>query len=181
MRFVDDLAKEALSGATHDFTRKSNLGRGPKPVLSDGVHSLLTSWAVAFFAPRGIRVYAAQDGQRVVPPPLEPPGRYRRGYSRADQWSDDAESATSDDDSWWSEEEESRRNEMYLPRREGEIRSRERARLRRREKRRREYEGLGRRKGEKEWEVHFVAATPTLWQRGARPRTYGEPVIRSRR
>jgi hypothetical protein len=179
LRFIDDLSREALTGATHDFTRKSNLGRGPRPLLSDGVHSLLASWAVAFFAPRGIRVYAAQDGRRVVPPPIEPAGRSRRGYSRADEYSDDAESATSDDD-WWSEEEEARREEMYLPRREREIRSRERSRIRRRERRRRNYETLGKRSGG-EWEVHFVCASPTIWQKGARPRTYGEPVIRARR
>lgn len=31
------------------------------------------------------------------------------------------------------------------------------------------------------WDIHFVPATPTIWQLGARPRTYGEPVVKLKR
>lgn len=209
-RFISDLRREALTGASHgtyDYTaalhadpsRGAQRAKGPTPQLNDTVHSLLASWAVAFFLPRGIRVYAAQDGKRVVPPPIEPTGRNRRGYSRADEFSDTAESASEDDDSeWWEDEEERRREDMYLPRRERGVRSAERMRERRMERRMREFEankrkkrggggggrscagGKGGKKGEG-WEVHFVPSVPTLWQPGMRPRTYGEPVVRVRR
>ncbi|EIW68753.1 hypothetical protein TREMEDRAFT_63211 [Tremella mesenterica DSM 1558] len=179
-RFITDLSQEALHSAQHDWAGRNRnaLGRGPRPVLTDGVHSLLASWAVAFFAPRGIRVYAAQNGQRVIPPPIEPLSS--RGISRASDYS----SATSDEEeseSGWGEENEAKRRDMYLPRRERELRSRERARARRRERRRTMREEERRSYGEGDWEVHFVHMTPTIWQAGARPRTYGEPVLRRRR
>lgn len=176
------------------------------------MHSLLASWAVAFFLPRGIRVYAAQDGKRVIPPPIEPHGRSRRGYSRADEFSDTAESASESDDSeWWSEEEQRRREDMWLPRRERNIRSKERMRERRMQKRLREFEanknkykrrGRGKGNGHERgmggsnasiaggggrggrapnWEIHFLPTQPTLWQPGMRPRMYGEPVVRVKR
>lgn len=182
LRFIDDLARESLQGATHDWASRNRgtLGRGPAPVLSDSVHSLLASWAVAFFFPRGIRVYAAQDGRRVVPPPVEPLGRSARGTLRHDEWSSDGEGYTEDE--YDEDETGARREEIYLPRRERELRRGERQRSRRRERRSREQEGLRRgRGGEAEWEVHFVYARPTLWTPGARPRTYGEPKVRLRR
>ena len=189
-RFIDDLARESLTGATHDFasrsrshsrrsrSRSQSTPRGPSPVLNDRVHSLLASWAVAFFAPRGIRVYAAQDGRRVIPTTLEPDSHSnsrsnRHGHSRADEWSDE--------DSEWSESDtEARREDAYLPRREREVRSEERARERRRERRRRDLDSV-QMAVRGEWEVHFVMAEPTLWTPGARPRTYGEPTLRLRR
>ena len=192
-KFIDDLAKESLTQVTHNWGAQNRrpLGRGPKPVLSDSVHSLLASWTVAFFAPRGVRVYAAQDGRRVIPPPLDP-GSTRRGLSRADEWSESSDSETLRGDSD-EEERQARRDDMYLPRREREVRRSERSRMRRRDKRRMlDEEGrqgsswagggrgrAGRRDGD--WEVHFVCATPTLWTPGARPRTYGEPAVRLRR
>lgn len=69
---------------------------------------------------------------------------------------------------------------MYLPRRERELRKRERQRERRREKRARR-KGQFMKDREGEWEVHFVCVNPTVWQKGARPRTYGEPVMRAGR
>lgn len=133
--------------AANPSRRNAPPSRGPIPVLSDTVHSLLASWAVAFFLPRGIRVYAAQDGKRVIPPPIEPLGKSRRGYSRADEYSDTAESASEDDDSdWWEDEEERRREDMYLPRRERGVRSSERMRERRRERRMDEFEANKRKK-----------------------------------
>ncbi|WVQ84010.1 hypothetical protein IAT38_006155 [Cryptococcus sp. DSM 104549] len=183
IKFIEDLSREALTGARHSFARQARGDHsGPDPVLSEGVHSLLASWAAAFFAPRGIRVYAAQDGRKVIPPPIEPPPN-KRGFSYASEWSD--EESSDDDFGYGSEDEEervARKDDMYLPRREREIRRNERARIRRRERRRqmREAEVQG---GEKRggWEVHFVPATPTIWVPGARPRTYGEPVVRLRR
>ena len=193
-KFIEDLARESITEATHDWTARNKgvLGRGPRPVLTDAVHSLLLSWAVAFFAPRGVRVYAAADGKRIVPPPIDP-GSTRRGLSAADEWSDD-DSDTLDGESAYEDERSARRHDMYLPRREREIRRDERARLRRREQRRRrevmEREGVNSRAGwsgvganltKGDWEVHFVCVQPTIWTPGARPRTYGEPVVRHRR
>ncbi|WVR04437.1 hypothetical protein IAU60_001440 [Kwoniella sp. DSM 27419] len=182
-KFIEDLCREALHGAQHLLTRQVRgvAGLGPEPILSEAVHSLLASWAVAFFAPRGIKVYAAQDGHRVLPTPIEPLPT-GRGLSHASEWSD----AGSDD---WdeygiSDEEEmhARRHDMYLPRRERDIRKSERDRVRRRERRRRIREAEVRR-GERrgDWEIHFVCATPTVWQPGARPRTYGEPALKLKR
>jgi hypothetical protein len=167
------------------------------PVLTDGVHSLLASWAVAFFAPRGIRVYAAQDGKRAIPPPIESHNRALRGYSRADEFSDDALSESgSDEEDWYEDEQAMRRNDMYLPRMERHHRSRERMRERRMQKRLKKHEKmrLGRGKGTGsggakgslgwkggEWEVHFVPMQKTLWAPGMRPRTYGEPVNKIKR
>ena len=193
-KFVNDLSREALQNAPHDFARGGRNARaidreryhGPSPILSDSVHSLLASWAVAFFAPRGIRVYAAQDGKRVVPSPIDPSST-KRGYSRPDAYSDDdGLSDTDESDTWLEEESQARRDDVYLPRREREVRRDERARARRRERRRRrdmevEQRGMSRRRNSGEWEVHFIAATPTVWIPGARPRTYGEPVVRLRR
>ncbi|KAK1926418.1 hypothetical protein DB88DRAFT_164213 [Papiliotrema laurentii] len=193
-KFIEDLARESIQQATHDWSKRNKgvLGKGPRPVLTDAVHSLLLSWAVAFFAPRGIRVYAAADGKRIIPPPLDP-GSSRRGYSAANEWSD-SESDTLDGDSTYEDESRARRDDMYLPRRERQIRRDERARMRRRERRRRREEmereggnsragwsGAGGYQSGGEWEVHFVCATPTVWTPGARPRTYGEPVVRVRR
>ncbi len=179
MKFIEDLSREAISGATHDWTQHKAPGDGPAPVLSDGVHSLLASWAVAFFLPRGIRVYAAQDGLPIIPPPLD---HHRRGFSRADVYSSDDLSETdgaseSDESRWSKEEREARRRDVYLPRRERALRSQERERERRRERRK---HAQRRRTGKRgvEWEVHFVSCTPTIWQPGARPRTYGEPMRR---
>jgi len=76
-------------------------------------------------------------------------------------------------------EEVARRDDMYLPMREREMRRSERARERRRGRRRRSLESVrlvGRRG---DWGVHFVCAEPTIWTAGARPRTYGEPVVSS--
>ncbi|KIR29707.1 hypothetical protein I309_01192 [Cryptococcus deuterogattii LA55] len=184
MKFIEDLSREALHGASHSLTRQARGEHtGPDPLLSEAVHSLLASWAVAFFAPRGIRVYAAQNGKKIIPPPIEPP-HSKRGYSHASEWSDN-ESASDDDFGYGSEddeEREARKSDMYLPKREREIRRSERIRMRKWERRRRmreselkngEYRGA--------WEIHFVPATPTIWQRGARPRTYGEPVVRLKR
>ena len=197
-KFIDDLAKESVTKATHNWQTRNRgvLGQGPQPVLSDIVHSLLLSWAVAFFAPRGIRVYAAADGKRIIPLPLDP-GSSRRGLSAADEWSDSDSDTLMDDESEWEEEErQARRHDMYLPRREREVRKSERARQRRREVRKRRerdvregnmsrsgWSGVGDVRAAKrgEWEVHFVAATPTIWTPGARPRTYGEPTARLRR
>ena len=197
-RFVEDLAREALQNAPHDWrhrdrNRLGGKGRGPEPVLSDGVHSLLASWAVAFFAPRGIRVYAAQDGKRVIPPPLDPASN-SRGYSRPDEFSDEESELDNfqmgdDDDDWLFEETQARRDDAYLSRRERELRKDERARIRRREKKKnrdlhveRAGRGItGRKVTRGDWEVHFVAQTPTVWVPGARPRTYGEPINRLRR
>lgn len=193
-RFVEDLARESITEATHDWAKRNKgvLGRGPRPVLTNSVHSLLLSWAVAFFAPRGIKVYAASDGKRVIPPPLDP-GSSRRGFSAANEWSD-SESDTLDGESTYEDESKARRDDMYLPRRERELRRDERARMRRRERRRRREEmerggmnsragwsGVGGNLSRGEWEVHFVCSTPTVWTPGARPRTYGEPVNRVRR
>ncbi|WVN84872.1 uncharacterized protein L203_100008 [Cryptococcus depauperatus CBS 7841] len=182
-RFIEDLSREALHGATHSLIRQARGEHtGPDPVLSDAVHSLLASWAVAFFAPRGVRVYAAHEGKKVIPPPVEPLA-YKRGFSYASEWSDTESS--SDDFGFGSEDDEervARKADIYLPKREREIRRNERRRTRRRERRK----GLrdselrnGERRGN--WEIHFVPATPTIWQPGARPRTYGEPVVRLRR
>ncbi|ORX34395.1 hypothetical protein BD324DRAFT_583336 [Kockovaella imperatae] len=189
-KFVNDLAREALQNAPHNWARggrnEGTLGRGPAPVLSDAVHSLLASWAVAFFAPRGIRVYAAQDGKRVIPLPIDPSST-KRGYSRPDEWSDEDGLSDEEDESDWAEEESrARRDDAYLPRREREVRRDERMRARRRDRRRRrdmevESRRSSRRKDSGTWEVHFIAATPTIWVAGARPRTYGEPVVRLRR
>lgn len=80
------------------------------------------------------------------------------------------------------EELEARRQDMYLPKRERNVRKSERERERRRTRsRKREAVKRLRKMGEGEWEVHFVSATPTIWTPGARPRTYGEPVVRIRR
>jgi len=193
-RFIEDLSRESITQATHDWAARNKgvLGKGPRPVLTDSVHSLLLSWAVAFFAPRGIKIYAASGGKRIIPPPLDP-GSSRRGFSAADEWSD-SDSDTLAGDSSYEDESSARRNDMYLPRRERQIRRDERARLRRRERRGRRDEmersgasdragwsGVEGRQARGEWEVHFVCAQPTLWQPGARPRTYGEPVVRRRR
>lgn len=194
MKFIEDLARESITQATHDWTARNKgvLGKGPRPVLTDSVQSLLLSWAVAFFAPRGIKVYAAAEGRRVIPPPMDP-GSSRRGFSAADEWSD-SETETLDGESTYEDEQVARRADMYLPRREKVIRRNERARMRRRERRRRREEmeragaqsragwsGVGANLTKGEWEVHFVCSTPTLWTPGARPRTYGEPVVRHRR
>lgn len=175
-KFIEDLSRESIAGAQHDWSRRE-AQRGPKPVLSDGIHSLLASWAVAFFLPRGIRVYAAQNGRRVIPPPMD---HNRRGYSRADEYSSDDYSG-SEDSSWSEEEEEARRQDMYLPRRERALRSQERERERRRDRRRRALKKRIRGTMDGDWEIHFVSSTPTVWQPGARPRTYGEPAVRARR
>ncbi|KAL7424408.1 hypothetical protein Q5752_000090 [Cryptotrichosporon argae] len=189
-RFISDLSKEAITGAQHDFAARSlSVSRGgssgadgPRPVLSEAVHTLLASWAVAFFLPRGIRMHAAQNGQRVIPPSLD---HDRSGKSRAWDYSSDDDSSPGDaselDALSDDEEEQARRNDMYLPRRERAYRARERERERRRRRRRRFNEERLRKKGAGEWEVHFASATPTVWQPGLRPRTYGEPVIRARR
>ena len=137
-------------------------------------------------------MYAASDGKRILPPPLDP-GSSRRGFSAADEWSD-SDSDTLAGDSMYEDESSARRNDMYLHRREREIRRDERARLRRRERRRRRDEmersgasgragwsGVAANQTRGEWEVHFVCAAPTVWQPGARPRTYGEPVVRHKR
>lgn len=178
-RFIEDLAREAMQSARYT-TRGVNergFGRGPSPVLSDRVHTLLASWAVAFFAPRGIKIYAAQDGRRVIPPPIEP-ANLRHQYSAASDYSTDTDSDADPDD--FSDEFSAKRRDMYLPRQEREWRKKERARDRRRSKRaRRKGEVMRDREGD--WEVHFVCMTPTLWQPGARPRTYGEPVMRLKR
>lgn len=170
----------------------NRLGRGPKPILSDGVHSLLASWAVAFFQPRGIKVYAAKDGRRVIPAPLDPVAS-RRGFSRADEWSDDDDanggsysSDTLDDEEeedYIEEEASARRNDMYLPRRERALRRKERDRQRRREIRRKRERRSNKKNGDVhgDWEIHFICTTPTIWSPGARPRTYGEPAMRLRR
>ena len=205
-RFIDDLAREALSSAFHDWFsththsishsrshRSRSLSRvrtsrqtpsaripGPLPILTDSVHALLASWSVAYFAPRGIRIYAALDGRRVIPPPLELDAS-RHGSSRPDEWSDEG-SEWSEEDEEEEEEDElmSRRQDMYLPRRERDMRRDERARERRRNRRRRDFENERTVGIRGDWEVHFVCATPTIWTPGARPRTYGEPVLRSR-
>lgn len=180
-KFLNDLRREALSTSV-PLKARQDFGKGPEPILSETVHSLLASWAVAFFSPRGISVYAARRGKRVVPPPVEPPSRFLRGYSRADEYSDDALSEDSGDESWWSEENEHRAEDAYLPRREREIRSRERVRAYRQKRRERKYDRIGAGKPKDgDWEVHFVCMTPTLWQPNARPRTYGEPWVLSRR
>ena len=119
-------------------------------------------------------MYAAQDGRRVIPPPLEPYS------SRADEYSDEEEEYLNGED---GDEEEStaRRDDAYLPRMERDRRRAERARDRRRGRRERamvSVSSLGRRM---EWEVHFVCTTPTLWTPGARPRVYGDPVVTPRR
>ena len=195
-RFIDDLRREALAALhdpddyTHRKQPKSAPGapKGPMPILTDGVHSLLASWHVAFFAPRGIRLYAAQDGKRAIPPPIESHNRALRGYSRADEFSDDALSEDgSDEEEWWEDEEEVRRNDMYLPRMERHHRSRERMRERRMQRRLKKHEkmrlgkngSMGWKGGE--WEVHFVPMSRTLWAPGMRPRTYGEPVVKLKR
>lgn len=184
MKFIEDLSREALHGASHSLTRQARGEHtGPDPLLSEAVHSLLASWAVAFFAPRGIRVYAAQNGKKIIPPPIEPP-HSKRGYSHASEWSDN-ESASDDDFGYGSEddeEREARKSDMYLPKREREIRRSERIRMRKWERRRRMRESeLKNGEYRAAWEIHFVPATPTIWQRGARPRTYGEPVVRLKR
>ncbi|ODO03117.1 hypothetical protein I350_05962 [Cryptococcus amylolentus CBS 6273] len=183
MKFIEDLAREALSGARHSLMRQARGEHtGPDPLLSESVQSLLASWAVAFFAPRGIRVYAAKNGTKVVPPPIDPPGQ--RGYTLPSEWSDD--DLSSEDDfgygSEFEEETEARKADMHLPKREREVRKNERLRIRRRERRRTfrlsEVKGTEVRGG---WEVHFIPATPTLWQPGMRPQVYGEPKARLRR
>ncbi|WWD00322.1 hypothetical protein V866_007233 [Kwoniella sp. B9012] len=188
-RFIDDLSKEALTNARHPLHLHARGGRGmgPEPVLSEAVHSLLASWAVAFFSPRGIKIYAASEesNERILPPPIEPPP-LKRGYSHADEWSDEEYSSNDeynfDDLSEDEEERYQRKKDMYLPRIERQWRKDERLIKRRREKRRRLREGelrLSRVVGN--WEIHFICSTPTIWQQGARPRGYGEPVIRLRR
>nr|XP_031861902.1 uncharacterized protein CI109_002731 [Kwoniella shandongensis]KAA5528974.1 hypothetical protein CI109_002731 [Kwoniella shandongensis] len=223
-KFITDLSRESLHSTRTSLIHRhlhhhrdsssvlGDTGYGPEPILSDAVHSLLASWAVAFFAPRGIRVYAAQDGKKVIPPPVEPMTT-KRGFSHAEEWSDDESDYDDDDDSLyrshtrrrgrgggggrgsrpshgsiWSgytseeEERQARHSDLHLPRLEREYRASERDRIRRREKRRR-YREAEVRRGERagDWEIHFVCATPTIWTPGARPRTYGEPVIRLRR
>jgi hypothetical protein len=154
------------------------------PTLTDGVHSLLASWAVAFFTPRGVRVYAAQDGRRVIPPPIETHNRALRGYSRPDEFSDDALSESDSDDSeWWDDEQEMRRHDMYLPRMERHHRSRQRMRERRMQRRLRGHEEMRKGKGSfgwngGDWDIHFVPCQRTLWEPGMRPRVYGEPSVR---
>nr|XP_019047448.1 hypothetical protein I302_04061 [Kwoniella bestiolae CBS 10118]OCF26378.1 hypothetical protein I302_04061 [Kwoniella bestiolae CBS 10118] len=188
-RFIDDLSKEALANARHPLHLHARGGRrlGPEPVLSEAVHSLLASWAVAFFSPRGIKIYAASEekNERILPPPIEPPP-LKRGYSHADEWSDEEYSSNNeyafDDLSEDEEEGHQRKRDMYLPRIERQWRKDERKVKRRREKRRRMREGELR--GSRivgDWEIHFICSTPTIWQQGARPRGYGEPVIRLRR
>lgn len=179
-RFIEDLCSEALRSAYHTTNRGVNapgFGRGPSPLLSDRVHTLLASWAVAFFNPRGIKLYAVQDGRKAIPPPIEPPS-LRHQYAAASDYSTDSESEADPDDLF--EEHENKRKDIYLPRLERDLRKRERARERRRSKRaRRKGEVMRERDGE--WEVHFVCMNPTIWQPGARPRTYGEPVMRLKR
>ena len=193
-RFIVDLAREALTEVTHDFSASTRTRtrtrtashnrtsdgrtREPLPVLTDAVHSLLASWAVAYFASRGVRVYATQDGRRVVPPPLEPFSS-RQGSSRPDVWSDEEEEY--EEEAQEEEEEEARRNDMYLPRLERDRRRGERARERRRERRLRDMESVSRGGRGRAWEVCFECMTPTLWTPGARPRAYGEPALRLRR
>nr|ACZ81451.1 CND01640 [Kwoniella heveanensis] len=143
MKFIEDLSREALHGAQHALSRqvRGGQGLGPDPILSEAVHSLLASWAVAFFAPRGIKVYAAQDGRKVLPPPVEPLPT-KRGFSHAEEWSDDDRSVEDEEDEYryahssWrdgsgpgpgfgfgddsdaeNEERQARRMDMYLPRR----------------------------------------------------------------
>jgi hypothetical protein len=180
-RFIQDLCSEAVRSGHHDPRRGVNapqFGKGPTPLLSDTVHTLLASWAVAFFNPRGIRIYAAQDGRKAIPPPIEPPS-LRHQYAAASDYSSDTDSSEADPDEW-VEEYERKRRDMYLPRLERELRQRERARERRRGKRsRRKGEVMREREGD--WEVHFTCMTPTIWQPGARPRTYGEPMMRLKR
>ncbi|WVQ97827.1 hypothetical protein IAU59_004942 [Kwoniella sp. CBS 9459] len=203
MKFIEDLSREALHGAQHALSRqvRGGQGMGPDPILSESVHSLLASWAVAFFAPRGIKVYAAQDGRKVLPPPVEPLPT-KRGFSHAEEWSDagsvedeadeyryahsswrnEAGFGFGDDSDAEEQERQARRMDMYLPRRERDFRKSERDRTRRRERRRRLRDAeikKSERRGD--WEIHFVCATPTVWQQGARPRTYGEPVVRLKR
>lgn len=193
-RFIEDLARESVIEATHDWSKRNKgvLGKGPRPVLTDSVHSLLLSWAVAFFAPRGIKVYAASEGRRIIPPPLDPSSS-RRGFSAANEWSD-TETSTLDGESTYEDEARARRDDMYLPRREQQLRRDERARMKRRDRRRRREEmersgamsrtgwsGVGGNATRGEWEVHFVCATPTVWTPGARPRVYGEPKVRLKR
>jgi len=164
----------STSSRTHRTFHSNPSHRGPMPILTDRVHSLLASWAVAFFSPRGINVYAAQNGHRVIPPPLELYSP-RRGSSRPDAWSDEEDVFSDLDEDGVEEEEEVRRGDAYLPRMERERRRGERERERRRERRVREM--VSGRVTRGDWEVHFVAAVPTLWTPGARPRTYGEPVV----
>ncbi|ORY26862.1 hypothetical protein BCR39DRAFT_497755 [Naematelia encephala] len=184
-RFINDLSTEALQSARHDWiSRRPTIpGRGPNPSLSDAVHALIASWAVAFFAPRGIKIYAASGGSRVIPRPVEPPLASKRGHDRADEWSD-ASSTLDDDDDEIRQEMEDRRADAHYPRVERIWRQNERERERRRARKRRGNERLlgGARPGaDGDWEVCFVHSTPTLWTPGARPRTYGEPVVRLRR
>jgi hypothetical protein len=74
----------------------------------------------------------------------------------------------SDDDGGGSdtlddEESEARKGDIYLPRREREIRKNERARIRRREKRRREIVEERGRGGRDDWEVHFISGKYPLF------------------
>lgn len=124
-----------------------------------------------------------RTARKVIPPPIEPP-HSKRGYSHASEWSDD-ETASDDDFGYGSEDDEerqARKGDMYLPKREREIRRSERIRMKKRERRRRMRESeLKNGENREAWEIHFVPATPTIWQPGARPRTYGEPVVRLKR
>ncbi|WWC59202.1 uncharacterized protein I303_101752 [Kwoniella dejecticola CBS 10117] len=205
-RFIEDLTKEALQTARHPLHLHARGGRGtgPEPVFTEVIHSLLASWAVAFFSPRGIKIYAVStmDGERILPAPIEPP-MSKNGYRHAEEFSDE-ESDYDDyiphhnhrytgyspsnsrdlygfeDLSEEEEEREAQKRNMYLPRIERQYRKSEREIIKRREKRRNRREGelklMNKRIGN--WEIHFVCSTPTIWQKGARPRGYGEPVIR---
>jgi hypothetical protein len=178
--FIDDLSKEALSGARHNWSRSSNADGhrgGPQPQLTDGVHSLLSAWLVSFFAPRGVYVYAAKEGRRVPPPPLDRRMRHGVAQSRASDFS------SSDDDDYSSDNTYKRRDDMYLPRRERDLRRRQREKERRRERRMRdrdrEEEEWSRRRSsdaEGDWEVHFSYREPTVWQQDAKARAYGEKI-----
>lgn len=179
--FIDGLSKEALTGAKHDWSRRSRDASahrgGPQPQLSDAVHSLLSAWLVSYFAPRGIFIYAAKQGRRVPPPPLDRRMRHGVAVSRASEYSSSSEDDHSSDDTV------RRRDDMYLPRRERDLRRRQRERERRRERRLldrdRQEEDWGRRRSrdaEGEWEVHFSYREPTVWQPGAKARAYGEKI-----
>ncbi|WWC67693.1 uncharacterized protein I206_101605 [Kwoniella pini CBS 10737] len=202
-KFINDLSKEAIkknynnslnsstSTTTTTYLKGLKFKNNKKePILNEIIHSLLASWSVGFFQPRGIKIIlvSSLNNKRILQNSIEPITQIN-GYRNAEEFSDEEsdfeqynEFNNLSNDSE-EEEKEKEMEELYLPRIERKFRKEERNLIKRRLKKKQNLNNiLNNNKNNQtkigNWEIHFICTTPTIWQKGARPRGYGEPVIR---